>query len=74
MNQQEAEKLVRKHLNYQVGIAYHQEPPVSIYNFNPEENFLFSYSLFGPPMVDGSNYIAVSKTTGEVRVLGRLGD
>jgi len=74
MNIKEAERLVRKHLTYQVGIAYHQEPPVSIYNFNPEENFLFSYCLFGPPIVGGSNYIAVSKATGELRILGRLGD
>ncbi|MBT4339530.1 MAG: hypothetical protein HOD63_13135 [Bacteroidetes bacterium] len=74
MNIKEAVKIVRKHLIYQVGIAYHQEPPVSIYNINPDENLLFSYNLFGPPMVGGSNYIAVSKAAGEVRVLGRLGD
>mgnify|MGYP006414197091 FL=1 len=74
MNIKEAVKIVRKHLIYQVGIAYHQEPPVSIYGFNPEENYLFSFSLFGPPMVGGDNYIAVSKATGEMRVLGRLGD
>jgi len=74
MNIEEAEKLVRNHLADQIGIEYHQEPPVSIYNFNPEENFLFSYCLFDPPMVGGSNYIAVSKVTGEVRILGRLGD
>ena len=74
MNIKEAMKIVRKHLIYQVGIAYRPDPPVAIYNFNPEENFLFSYCLFGPPMVGGSNYIAISKSTGEVRVLGRLGD
>ena len=74
MNIKEAVKIVRKHLIYQVGIAYHQEPPVSIYNINPDENLLFSYNLFGPPMVGGSNYIAVSKATGEVRVLRMLGE
>jgi len=74
MNINEAEKLVRKHLSDQIGIHFHPEPPGAIYGFNPKENFLFSYSLFGPPMVGGDNYIAISKTTGEVRVLGRLGD
>ena len=74
MNIKEAEKLVRKHLSDKIGIEYHPDPPVAIYNFNPEENFLFSFSISGPPMVGGSNYIAISKSTGEVRVLGRLGD
>ena len=72
MNIKEAEDLVRKHLSDQIWIEYHTDQPVSIYGFNPEENFLFSFSLFGPPMVGGDNYIAVSKTTGEVRVLRRL--
>jgi hypothetical protein len=62
MNIKEAEKLVRKHLTD------------TIYGFNPEKNYLFSFGLFGPPMVGGDSYIAVSKTTGEVKVLGRLGD
>jgi hypothetical protein len=74
MNKKEAEDLVRKHLSNQIGIEYHSKSPVPIYNFDPEENYLFSFSLFGPPMVGGDNYIAISKTTGEVRVLGRLGD
>jgi hypothetical protein len=65
---------VQKHLSDKIRIHFHSEPPVAIYGFNPEENFLFSYCLFGPPIVGGSNYIAVSKATGEVRVLGRLGD
>ncbi|MBT6230595.1 MAG: hypothetical protein HOI47_28480 [Candidatus Scalindua sp.] len=74
MNIKKAENLVRKHLSDQIRIVSYPEPPVVIYNFKPEENFLFSFDLFGPPMVGGSNYIAVSKATGEVRVLGRLGD
>jgi hypothetical protein len=74
MNIKEAEKLVRKHLSDQIGIQYHPDPPVTIYGFNPEENLLFSFSLFRPPMVGGSNYIAVSKATGEVRVLRMLGE
>ncbi|MBT7021924.1 MAG: hypothetical protein HN967_12370 [Candidatus Marinimicrobia bacterium] len=74
MNIKEAEKLVRKHLSDKIGIEYHTDPPVTIYGFNPEENFLFTFGLFGPPMVGGDNYIAVSKATGELRILGRLGD
>jgi hypothetical protein len=74
MNVKEAEKLVRNHLANQTGIEFHSKPPLAIYGFNPEENYLFSFGLFGPPMVGGSNYIAVSKVTGEVRVLERLGD
>jgi hypothetical protein len=74
MNIKEAEKLVRKHLSDQIRIDYYSEPPVAIYGCNPEDNYLFSFSLFGPPMVGGSNYIAISKTTCELRVLGRLGD
>ena len=74
MNIKEAEKLVRNHLADQIRIEFHSKPPMPIYGFNPEENYLFSFSLFGPPMVGGDNYIAVSKTTGEVRVLGRLGE
>ena len=74
MNIKEAEKLVRKHLSDQIRIHFHPEPTDTIYGFNPEKNYLFSFGLFGPPMVGGDSYIAVSKTTGEVKVLGRLGD
>ena len=74
MNIKEAEKLVRKHLSDQIRIHFHPEPPVAIYGFNPEENYLFSFGLSSPRMVGGDNYIAVSKATGEVRVLGTLGD
>jgi hypothetical protein len=38
MNIKEAEDLVRKHLSDQIGIQFHPNPPVAIYNFNPEEN------------------------------------
>ena len=49
MNIKEAEKLVRKHLSDKIGIEYHTDPPVTIYGFNPEENFLFSYCLLTCP-------------------------
>ena len=74
MNIKEAEDLVRKHLSDQIGIQYHPDPPVSIYNFNPEENYLFSFGLSSPDMVGGSDYISMSKTTGEVKILGTIGE
>ena len=74
MNIKEAEDLVRKHLSDQIGIQFHSKPPVAIYNFNPEENYLFSFGLSSPGMVGGDNYIAISKTTGEVRTLGTMGE
>ena len=74
MNIKEAEKLVRKHLADQIGIHFHPKPHVAIYGFDPEENYLFSFGLSSPSMVGGDNYIAVSKATGEVRVLGTIGD
>ena len=39
-NIKEAEKLVRNHLSDQIGIKYHPKPPVAIYGFNPDENYL----------------------------------
>ena len=74
MNIKEAEDLVRKHLSDQIGIQFHPKPPIAIYGFNPEENYLFSFGLSSPSMVGGDNYIAISKTTGEVRVLGSFGE
>ena len=74
MNKKEAEDLVRKHLSDQIRIDFYPKPPVVIYGFDPEENLLFSFGLFGPNMVGGSNYIAISKTTGEVRTLGMMGE
>ena len=74
MNIKEAEDLVRKHLADQIGIHFHPKPPVAIYGFNPEENYLFSFGLSSPGMVGGDNYIAISKTTGEVRTLGTMGE
>ena len=74
MNIKEAEKLVRKHLADQIGIHFHPKPHVAIYGFDPEENYLFSFGLSSPDMVGGSDYISISKTTGEVKILGTIGE
>ena len=50
------------------------EPLTELYGFNPSEEVLFRFKLFGRSKVGSSEYVGVSKKTGEARYLGRLGE
>ena len=40
------------------------------YAFNPDEDFLFRFSLFAQPTIDGEQYVSVSKATGAINLHG----
>jgi hypothetical protein len=45
-----------------------------MYNFNPADEYLFTYSFGFSPVLRGSKYISVSRTSGKVRDHGVCGE
>jgi hypothetical protein len=76
MDEDAAMKLAREFLAYHIQLTFHKVPPpgVHLYGFNPDDEYLFSYGLAYPRMIGGSNYISVSRISGEVRYLGFAGE
>lgn len=52
------------------------DPPVGLYNFDPERELLFEVKRGGPlgPYVGGTAFLAVDKKTGRVRDAGTVGE
>ena len=80
MDKDTAEKIAKEYIierrvkNLQ--LTLHEEPQseVGIFNFNPADEYLFTYN-FGPPTgCGGSNYITVSRSSGKVISLGVWGE
>ena len=75
MNKSEAEKLARAYLSEHIEFELPEQSDIpEIYNFDASKYLLFSFRLFGHHSVGSSEYISVSKETGEVGYIGRRGE
>jgi sorbitol-specific phosphotransferase system component IIA len=76
MDKNTACTLARNFLSEKIALTFHETPPaeLALYNFKPDDEFLFSYKLGGVQAIGGTDYIAVSKVSGGVRELGFLGE
>ncbi|NQT61651.1 MAG: hypothetical protein HQ556_01725 [Candidatus Marinimicrobia bacterium] len=74
MNKQEAKKLACSFLTKSIELECSDKPPQALYGFNPAKDYLFTFQLFGSSSIGSSQYLAVSRETGEVRYLGRFGE
>jgi hypothetical protein len=68
--------IVRNYLSKKIELTIHEKPPdgISLWDFNPAKELLFSYRLGGQLPIGGTDYIAVSRISGNVRELGFLGE
>lgn len=75
MTAAEALERARAHLVARIVLKPCAVPPPTIYFFDPGSEFLFSIEQIGSEVRIGAlEYIAVSRTTGEVRSLGFHGE
>lgn len=74
MNEKDAKKLAHGFLCQYIALDYCFDPPQGLYAFDPAEEFLFTFRLFGAWAIGSSEYVAVSKTTGAVGYLGHHGE
>jgi hypothetical protein len=74
MNEKEARELAIDFLSNRIGLVLCKEIPDGLYNFNSTDNYLFTFDLISQPHVGGTNYLSVSKTTGEVRFFENVGE
>ena len=74
MDKKDAEILARSFLAKSIELEYCAQPPQPIYNFNPAEEYLFTFQLDRGWSIGSSPYIGVSRETGAVRYLGRFGE
>jgi len=74
MDKKDAEILARSSLAESIVLEYCATPPQAIYGFIPAEEYLFTYQPDWGWYIGGSQYLAVSKESGEVRHLGFCGE
>jgi len=74
MNESDASKIVHAYLCDHIRLEKYKEVPSGLFGFRPDDEYLFSFTLFGHQAIGGSEYIAVSKATGSVRYLGFHGE
>lgn len=74
MNVSESEQLVRIFLSNKIKIDYCPDPPDGLYGIDPNEEYLFTFRLFGHTGVGGSEFVTISRTTGDVKYLGHIGE
>ena len=74
MDETEAKKIAHRFLCERIELEYCSGPPPGLYNFNPADELLFSFSLFGTSSIGSSEYVSISRATGEVRYLGHRGE
>jgi len=46
-------QLVKIHLSDKIRLEFYPKPPVVVYGFNPDEEYLFSFNSSGPSMMGG---------------------
>jgi hypothetical protein len=65
----------KNYLSDKIELTFLEKPPdgISLWDFNPAIELLFSYRLGGQPVFGDNDYIAVSRVSGNVRELGFLG-
>ena len=76
MDEKSAITIVRNYLSEKIELTFHEKPPdgISLWDFNLAEELLVSYRLGGQPTIGGTDYIVVSRITGNVRELGFFGE
>ena len=76
MDKKSAITIVRNYLSKKIELTFHEKPPdgISLWDFNSAKEFLFSYRLGGQLAIGGTDYIAVSRISGNVRELGFHGE
>lgn len=80
MDKYTAEKLAKEYLIERMSkvldLTLNEGPNsgVSIWGFNPADEYLFTYSFGFTSTLGGSKYVSVSRTTGKVRDHGVCGD
>ena len=76
MDEKSAITIVKNYLSEKIELTFHEKSPdgISLWVFNPAKELLFSYRLGGQPAIGGTDYIAVSRISGNVRELGFLGE
>lgn len=73
MNEPEIKQLARDYLCQKIELELYNKIPCGTYGFDPDEELLFGFRLFGRASLGASEYLSVSKTTGKVRYRGFLG-
>lgn len=76
MDDKTAIKLAKRFLCDHIELKIHPKsmPVPGIYNFDPDDEILMSYSLFNEIAVGSSKYISISKTDGTVKHIGKYGE
>ena len=75
MNKTDAEKLARVFLCNYIELEHcKNSDDLALYDFNPSDEFIFSFGWPGNFSVGSSAYISISKITGKARHLGNLGE
>ncbi len=76
MDEKSAITIVRNYLSEKIELTFHEKSldGISLWDFNLAEELLVSYRLGGQPAIGGTDYIAVSRISGNVRKLGFLGE
>ena len=70
----EAETIAKAFVATLLDVVQCDSPPAGLYGFNPTTEYLFSVRNLMSNMVAASDYIAVSRLDGTVRLAGRAGD
>jgi hypothetical protein len=71
----DAEKKAKEHLAKAISLKIVENPHgISLYGFDPEKHYLFSFTIDGPTCIGSDNYMAVCKETGKVKFMGSSGE
>lgn len=72
---EEAQHLAREFVRELVDVRLCRQVPGNLYAFDPATEYLFAViCMENLPHIGGTDYVAVSKATGEVRQLGSIGE
>lgn len=76
MKPEQAKAQVHEFLCQRIKVTRWPEPPdnLTLYEFNPTREYLFTFKLLGHDSVGASEFIAVDRESGEIRYLGFLGE
>ena len=75
MTEVEAEEIVRSYLCEKIELVHTEQlEDLAFYNFNASEHVLFTFRLCDHHSIGSSEYISLSKETGEVQYLGHCGE
>ena len=74
MKEADARKMVREYLCKRIEIEACSGIQDGVFNFDPDNELLFRFSLFDQPSTGSSEYVTISKTNGTVKYIGFHGE